>query len=87
MEALPEVYERHPDVEILIVGGDGTSYGANAPENTSHKEIYFNKVKDDLKGASVRFLGRVPYESLLAMLSITSAHVYLTYPFVFHGQC
>ena len=30
MEALPEVYERHPDVEILIVGGDGTSYGANA---------------------------------------------------------
>ena len=64
------------------MGGDGTSYGANAPENTSHKEIYFNKVKDDLKGASVRFLGRVPYESLLAMLSITSAHIYLTYPFV-----
>ena len=82
MEALPEVYERHPDAEILIVGGDGTSYGAEAPKNTSHKEIYFNKVKDDLKGANVRFLGRVPYESLLAMLSITSAHIYLTYPFV-----
>ena len=82
MRALPEIFEKHPDVEILIVGGDGTSYGATPPEGQTHKEIYLNEVKKDLKGANLRFLGRVPYKSLMAMFAITSAHIYLTYPFV-----
>ena len=82
MRALPEIVERHPDVHILIVGSDGTSYGANAPKGTSHKEIYFNKVKDSLKGANIHFVGRVAYNTLTAMFAVSSAHVYFTYPFV-----
>jgi glycosyltransferase involved in cell wall biosynthesis len=30
----------------------------------------------------VHFLDRVPYDSYLALLQVSSAHVYLTYPFV-----
>lgn len=82
MRALPEIIERHPDAHILIVGSDGTSYGANAPEGTTHKEIYFNKVKDSLKGANIHFVGRVSYNTLTAMFSVSTAHVYFTYPFV-----
>lgn len=82
MRALPEITEKHPDAHILIVGGNGTSYGANAPDGTTHKDIYFNKVKKDLKSSNIRFVGRVPYNSLVAMLSVSTAHIYLTYPFV-----
>ena len=82
MRALPEIIERHPDTHVLIVGSDGTSYGANAPDGTTHKEIYFNKVKESLKDANIHFVGRVAYNTLTAMFAVSSAHVYLTYPFV-----
>ncbi len=82
MRALPEILDKHPDTHVLIVGGDGTSYGAEAPKGTTHKDIYFNKVKESLKGSNVRFVGRVPYNTLISMLSVTTAHIYLTYPFV-----
>ena len=82
MRALPEILDKHPDTNVLIVGGDGTSYGAAAPKGTTHKDIYYNKVKESLKGSNVRFVGRVPYNTLISMLSITTAHIYLTYPFV-----
>ena len=30
----------------------------------------------------VHFLGRVPYEMFLSVLQVSSAHAYLTYPFI-----
>ena len=82
MRSLPEVIEKHPDAYILIIGDDGVSYGAT-PKNGSYKDIYFNEIKDKIpNNHNIRFLGRVPYEVMLNVFSISTAHVYLTYPFV-----
>ncbi len=82
MRALPEFIKKHPDAYILIVGEDGVSYGAT-PKEGSYKDLYFNEVKNKIpKDHNIRFLGRIPYDVMLNLFSISSAHVYLTYPFV-----
>ncbi len=40
------------------------------------------EVGRDLDMSRVHFLGKIPYPQFLKMLQISSAHVYLTYPFV-----
>ncbi len=82
MRSLPDIIKKHPDAFILIVGGDGVSYGAT-PKKGSYKDLYFNEIKDKLPiDNNIRFLGRVPYNTFLNLIGISSVHVYLTYPFV-----
>ena len=40
------------------------------------------EVGGDLDRSRVHFLGRVPYATFVALLQVSSVHVYLTYPFV-----
>jgi glycosyltransferase involved in cell wall biosynthesis len=82
MRALPEILRRRPEARVLIVGGDGVSYGRKAPDGQSWKEIYLNEVKDRLDMSRVHFLGQIPKSDFLSMLQVSSCHVYLTYPFV-----
>ena len=85
MRALPELLKRRPNATVLIVGGDGVSYGAAAPRGQTWKQIFIDEVRDQISDedwARVHFLGKIPYDKFLTMLQVTSAHVYLTYPFV-----
>lgn len=82
MRALPEVQRLHPDAHVLIVGHDSVSYSPNPPGGKSYKEIYLGEVKDSLDLTRVHFLGRITYGALRSIYRISSAHVYLTYPFV-----
>ena len=85
MRSLPKILEKHPDAYVLIIGGkEGVSYGANPPDGTTYKDMFFNEVKEDLKDhiERIKFLGRVDYRSLLSVFAISSAHIYFTYPFV-----
>lgn len=82
MRSLPDIIKNHPDAYILIVGGDKVSYGAT-PKEGSYKDIYYNEIKDKIpKDNRIRFLGKIPYNIFLNLIAISSAHVYLTYPFV-----
>lgn len=81
MRALPHILKQDSDVNFVIIGGDGVSYGA-APESGTWKQRYLDEVKGALDLSRVHFLGKVPYESFVAAMQISSAHVYLTYPFV-----
>lgn len=89
MRALPEILRRRPRARILIVGGDGVSYGARPDParygKRSWKQIFIDEVRPLIPAADwarVHFLGNVPYQHFIPMLQLSTVHVYLTYPFV-----
>lgn len=90
MRALPEILRRRPNARVLIVGGNGVSYGA-APDperyggRTTWREIFTAEVRpliSDADWARVHFLGNIPYQHFIPLLQLSTVHVYLTYPFV-----
>jgi glycosyltransferase involved in cell wall biosynthesis len=87
MRALPDILRRRPNAVALVVGADGVSYGAAAPEGKIWKQIFFDEVKDRLDPDRVLFLGRLPYADYLKVLQVSACHVYLTYPFVLGWSC
>nr|WP_267869639.1 glycosyltransferase [Massilia agrisoli] len=82
MRTLPEVLRRRPDAHAIVVGGDGVSYGHQAPGGVSWKEHLLAEVGDQLDMNRVHFVGKVPYQSYLDLLSISRVHAYWTTPFV-----
>lgn len=85
MRALPELLKRRPQARVLIVGGDGVSYGEKPKGDVSWKEIFAREVRpkiSDVDWARVHFLGNLPYKHFIPVLQISTVHVYLTYPFV-----
>src|SRR5215510_4921422 len=82
MRALPRVLERRPQAQVLIVGGDGVSYGRKSEKAASYRAQLLAELEGRLDLRRVHFLGRLPYEQYLTVLQISTVHVYLTYPFV-----
>jgi glycosyltransferase involved in cell wall biosynthesis len=82
MRALPEILRRRPKVHVLIVGGDEVSYGSAAPPGTTYREMMLQELRGRIDLDRVHFLGQVSYATFLNLLHVSSAHVYLTYPFV-----
>ncbi len=82
MRALPEIQKRRPNAVVLIVGGDDVSYGKRLPQGETWRRKMLVEVGDRLDMRRVRFVGRISYKDFVAMLQVSAAHVYLTYPFV-----
>jgi glycosyltransferase involved in cell wall biosynthesis len=82
MRALPEVMAARPNARVVIVGGDEVSYGAPPKDGKGWKEHFLAEVRDRLDLSRVHFLGKVPYPAFVALMQISRAHAYLTYPFV-----
>jgi glycosyltransferase involved in cell wall biosynthesis len=82
MRALADVLKARPNAEVLIIGGDQTSYGPSSPDGRSWKDVYLEESRDRLDLGRIHFLGQVPRATYLSVLQISSVHVYLTYPFV-----
>lgn len=81
MRALPEMLKQRPNAHFMIIGGDEVSYGKTLSEGT-YRERAMKEVGDKLDPSRVHFLGKIPYGDYLRILQISTAHVYLTYPFV-----
>jgi glycosyltransferase involved in cell wall biosynthesis len=82
MRALPEILRRRPRAHVLVVGADGVSYGQALPKGETYRKKYLAEIGDKLDMGRVHFLGQVPYATLLRIYQVSSAHIYLTYPFV-----
>jgi len=82
MRALPRIMKERPNAEIIIIGGDGTSYGPSPPKGATWKSRYLKEVADRIDLRRIHFTGPLPYTDYVKALQVSSAHVYLTVPFV-----
>ena len=82
MRALPRILKERPRAEVLVIGEDRTYYGASPPAGTTWKSIFLKEVSKRIDAKRVHFTGRLSYRDYLKALQVSSAHVYLTYPFV-----
>jgi glycosyltransferase involved in cell wall biosynthesis len=82
MRALPQLLRRCPRARVVIVGGDGVSYGAPPPPRSTFREMMLQELGAKLDLERVHFLGMIDYHEYLTLLQVSSVHVYLTYPFV-----
>lgn len=82
MRALPLLQKLHPNAVVVIIGAEGTSYGAKPADGQSWKRIFLREVAPRLDLNRVRFVGQVPHSLLTRLMQVSAAHVYLTYPFV-----
>ncbi len=74
-----------PNCEFVIGGGDEVSYSPALPDGETYREKLLAESELDL--SRVHFMGKVPYLKYLTLLQISSAHVYLTTPFVLSWSC
>ena len=82
MRALPAVLAARPHAQMVIVGGDEVSYGSAPKDAKGWKETFLAEVRDQIDPARVHFVGKVPYAQFVALMQVSRAHAYLTYPFV-----
>ena len=82
MRALPEVMKARPEAQVVIVGGEGQSYGPAPGKDGTWKQIFLDEVSGQVDPARLHFLGNVRYPDFLSLLQVTRVHAYLTYPFV-----
>jgi len=80
MRALPIILREHQSCQVLVVGGDGVSYGNPPTDAANWREKLLRENPVELN--RVHFLGKVPYATYQRVLQVSAAHVYLTYPFV-----
>lgn len=79
MRAADKLLKKRPNLHVIIGGEDRICYGPQLL-NTTYKEMMLKEL--DLDMERVHFVGGLPLNEYLKLLQITSAHVYLTYPFV-----
>lgn len=82
MRCLAELQRLRPLAQVVIVGGDGVSYGAAPPAGKTWRQIFADEVAGQVDTSRVHFVGRLKHELLTQLMQVSAAHVYLTYPFV-----
>ena len=82
MRALPDILHHRPKARIVIVGEDAAHYGAGPPGGGTWRALLMTELEGQIDPARLHVMGRVSHEALIALFSISSAHVYLTYPFI-----
>lgn len=80
MRAVKIIQEKHPTVRILAAGADEVSYGRAAPKGKTFRQMLIKEVKPDM--SRLHFVGYLSYSTYLQLLQVSSAHIYLTVPFV-----
>lgn len=82
IRSLPGLLDLHPDLRVVCIGGNEVSYSAQPPRGKTWLDIFRAQVGNSVDWSRVHFVGRVPYAQFVRTLQASSAHLYLTYPFV-----
>lgn len=89
IRSLPAILKARPNARIVIVGGDEVSYGKAPGDGRTWRAAMNSEVPLDTPEYEDRvfFCGRLPYRDYLKLLQVSSAHIYLTVPFVLSWSC
>lgn len=82
LRLLPELQRRRPALHVLLVGGDGVSYGKAPAGGGTWRQVLLRELEGQLDLSRLHFVGQVPHAVLHQLFQICRAHAYLTYPFV-----
>lgn len=80
MRALPDVLKARPGAHVIIVGGTEGGYGPAPGHGRTWKQIFLDEVAGRVDLGRIHFVGKVPHALFLALMQVTRAHAYLTYP-------
>lgn len=80
MRAFKEIQKRRPNCHIVCVGADGVSYGKQPPAGQTYRRMLLEELKPDM--SRLHFIGYLPYDQMVNVMRVSSAHIYLTVPFV-----
>ncbi len=80
LEAAAKVIQKNNDALFIFVGADGVSYGTPPPGGGSWKDALLSKY--NLPADRILFPGAISHDLLRQLYQISTAHIYLTYPFV-----
>jgi glycosyltransferase involved in cell wall biosynthesis len=80
-DAVELIAKERPHCQFVVVGAeDGQYYGPHPPKGTTYKDLAsarIGRAKD-----RVHFVGRLPRRQFVDLLRVSSAHIYLSSPFV-----
>lgn len=82
MRMLPLLQALRPNCHVVIVGGDGVSYGPPSHSGQTWRQVLLQELAGRLDLSRIHFVGRIPHSVLHNLFQVTACHVYLTYPFV-----
>ena len=82
LRALPLLQKLRPRAHVILVGGEGVSYGALPDQGGSWKQVLLAELEGQLDLGRIHFVGQVPHSVLHDLFRVCACHVYLTYPFV-----
>jgi glycosyltransferase involved in cell wall biosynthesis len=82
IESLPYLLERRPNCHVVIVASERVCYGKSLPNGKTYKQEMLERVPLDAYKDRVHFVGTLPYGEYVKVLKASTAHVYLTRPFV-----
>ncbi len=87
MRALPEILDARPKARVLVIGGNGASYGRESSHPGGLRGEMEAELGHRVDWSRVHFLGQVPYEAYQQVIQISRCHLYLTMPFVLSWSC
>ena len=79
MKAASILMKQRPNLKVIIGGEDKVCYGRRIINSTFKKEM-LKRYEYDMN--RLYFVGNLPYKDYINLLQVTTAHIYLTYPFV-----
>ena len=82
VQALPLLFERYPNLEVVIAGDDRVAYGARVPQEGSFGRWAERLLEPWIKEGGVRFVGHLSLKTYARLLKSSHVHCYLTRPFV-----
>lgn len=82
MRSLPSLMRDHPRLRVMIVGDNEKGYGLSHPSGRPLRDVLLDELHGQLDLERLHFFGRIPHPHLIALLQVSTVHVYLSYPFI-----